>query len=106
MYLIALKPSWTVERIQSIFNAFTAATNEAIKDGNSSLIIKCYFRILKHPIFNWVFFSTVLEEGRRPFKSGFSTISIRASERWAFHLSGRVEEILEREIRFIIPCFK
>ena len=56
MYLIALKPSWTVERIQSIFNAFTAATNEAIKVGNSSLIIKCYFRILKHPIFNWVFF--------------------------------------------------
>lgn len=56
MYLIALKPSWTVERIQSIFNAFTAATNGAIKVGNSSLIIKCYFRILKYSIFNWVFF--------------------------------------------------
>ena len=56
MYLTALKPSWTVERIQSIFNAFTAATNGAIEVGNSSLIIKCYFRILKCSIFNWVFF--------------------------------------------------
>ena len=35
---------------------FTAATNGAIKVGNSSLIIKCYFRILKYSIFNWVFF--------------------------------------------------
>lgn len=35
---------------------FTAATNGAIKVGNSSLIIKCYFRILKWSIFNWVFF--------------------------------------------------
>ena len=35
---------------------FTAATNGAIKVGNSSLIIKCYFRILKYSIFNCVFF--------------------------------------------------